>query len=57
MNTAVVNGIWTLHQLKDKGLPGLDDTDIRNRWLYECTETFTTVQEAITYLESLSPKS
>lgn len=33
--------------------PGLEDTDERNRWLCTKCKTFSTVQEAIIFLESL----
>lgn len=50
---AVQNGSRTLHNLLSEGLPTLEDTDDRNSWLYQSSKTFTTVQEAIVYLESL----
>ena len=49
----VTDEIWVLAALLDDGLPSLDDTDERNRWLCQCGKTFTTVQEAIVFLESL----
>lgn len=51
MDTAVRNGAWALQAVD--GLPMLEDNDIRNQWLYQCVKTFTTVQEAIEFLESL----
>lgn len=51
MDTAVRNGAWALRTVN--GLPTLEDNDIRNQWLYQCGKTFTTVQEAIEYLENL----
>lgn len=51
---AVQNGTRVLGNLINDGLPTLEDTDERNRWLHQSSKTFTTVQEAITYLESLS---
>ena len=51
---AVKNGAQTLHDLLGEGLPTLEDTDERNRWLCESSKTFTTVHEAILYLESLA---
>lgn len=51
MDTAVRNGAWALQAVD--GLPMLEDNDIRNQWLYQCGKTFTTVQEAIEFLESL----
>ena len=50
---AVERGGRLLAALLDDGLPSLDDTDERNRWLCQCGKTFTTVQEAIVFLESL----
>lgn len=50
---AIDNGKWTLATLMDDGLPCLEDTDIRNCWLYQGTHTFTTVHEGIEYLVSL----
>ena len=50
---AVERGGRVLAALLDDGLPSLDDTDERNRWLCQCGKTFTTVQEAIVFLESL----
>lgn len=51
--TAVVNARKTVNNLLSQGLPGLDNTDKRNEWL--CTQclTFSTVYEAIEFLESL----
>ncbi|MBQ7000477.1 MAG: RloB domain-containing protein [Oscillospiraceae bacterium] len=51
---AVKNGKKTLNNLLADGLPGLDDTDERNRWLHQSSRTFTTVQEAIVFLEQLA---
>lgn len=50
---AVKNGKKTLESLQADGLPTLEDTDERNRWLHQSSRTFTTVQEAIEFLESL----
>lgn len=50
---AVKNGRKTLENLRADGLPTLDDTDERNRWLHQSSRTFTTVQEAIEFLEEL----
>lgn len=50
---AVKNGKSTLLNLRADGLPSLDDTDERNRWLHQSSRTFTTVQEAIVFLEEL----
>ncbi len=49
--TAISNGHLTLTRLLLEGLPGLEDTDDRNRWLYLCSWTFTTVHEAIEQLK------
>lgn len=51
MDTAMVNGDWVLEHID--GLPTLEDTDERNRWLYQSALTFTTVQDALKFLESL----
>lgn len=51
METAVGNGDWVLRNVE--GLPTLEDNDIRSQWLYQCGLTFTTVQEAIEFLETL----
>ena len=50
---AVEHGYRVLATLLEDGLPSLDDTDKRNRWLCQCGKTFTTVQEAIVFLENL----
>lgn len=52
--TAVANAEKVLHNLLSSGLPGLEDTDERNQWLYTNCKTFSTVNEAITFLEELS---
>jgi len=51
--TAMVHGEKTLRNLLPEGLPGLEESDERNRWLCTQCKTFTTVHEAIAYLESL----
>lgn len=51
--TAVVNSAKTLYNLLPEGLPGLEDNDERNQWLYTNCKTFSTVHEAISYLVSL----
>ena len=51
--TAVVNAAQTVKNLLPEGLPGLEDTDERNQWLYKNCLTFSTVHEAINFLESL----
>lgn len=50
---AVANGEKTLHNLLPDGLPGMEDTDERNKWLCVNCKTFSNVYEAINYLESL----
>ena len=50
---ALGNGERTLKELTREGLPELEDTDERNRWLNFNCKTFTTVQEAIRFLEEL----
>lgn len=50
---AVSNSKKVLANLVSEGLPGLEDTDERNRWLYTNSKTFSTVHEAITFLEGL----
>ena len=52
--TAVTNAKQTVSFLLQDGLPGLDDTDERNRWLCTSCLTFSTVYEAIDFLESLA---
>ena len=51
--TAVKNAGIVLQNLLKEGMPGLEDTDERNLWLWKNCRTFSTVQEAITFLESL----
>ena len=51
--TAVANAELTVSNLLQQGLPGLDDTDERNRWLCQKCLTFSTVYEAINFLTSL----
>lgn len=51
--TAVKNAEKVMHNLLSDGLPGLEDTDERNRWLCTRCKTFSTVNEAITFLEQL----
>lgn len=42
-----------LRQVIKEGMPGLEDTDERNLWLCKNCRTFSTVQEAVSFLESL----
>lgn len=51
--TAVKNARDVLTELLQEGLPELADTDERNRWLYLSSKSFSTVFEAIVFLESL----
>lgn len=51
---AVNNAKAVLQGLLQEGLPELNDTDERNKWLYNSSQTFSTVFEAIEYLESLA---
>lgn len=50
---AVRNGQQVLSALQNEGLPMIEDTDERNRWLCQAGKTFTTVHEAIVFLENL----
>mgnify|MGYP004590544281 FL=1 len=51
--TAVIHAQQTVSNLLQQGLPGLEDTDDRNRWLCQRCLTFSTVYEAINFLTSL----
>ena len=51
--TTVKNATIVLQNLLQEGMPGLEDTDERNRWLCTKCKTFSTVQEAIVFLEGL----
>ena len=51
--TAVKNAGIVLQNLLKEGMPGLEYTDERNLWLCKNCRTFSTVQEAISFLESL----
>lgn len=50
---AVKNAEKTLYNLLQDGMPGLEDTDERNHWLCANCKTFSTVNEAISFLEGL----
>ena len=50
---AVKNAKDLFRSLLKDGLPDLIETDERDKWLYTCSKTFTTVFEAIEFLESL----
>ncbi|MCI9166458.1 MAG: RloB domain-containing protein [Oscillospiraceae bacterium] len=52
--TAIQHGTQTLDDLLADGLPDREDSDERNGWLCRSHKTFTTVQEAIQFLESCS---
>lgn len=54
--TAVKNAKEIFRSLLKDGLPDLIETDERNKWLYTCSKTFSTVFEAIEFLESLRAK-
>lgn len=47
------NGAWSLKQLGEFEWLSQQSDDIRNEWLYKTGYTFTTVHEAIEYLDSL----
>lgn len=51
--TANENAKKVLRNLLPDGLPSLEDTDERNVWLSKSSKTFSTVFEAIDYLENL----
>ena len=50
---AVKNSEMTVKNLLQDGLPGIEDSDIRNKWLCTNCKTFSNVYEAIRYLENL----
>ena len=50
---AIDNSKRTLKALVPDGLPGLEDTDIRNQWLNTKSVTFSNVYEAIEFLQGL----
>ena len=51
--TAIAHAKQTVSNLLQQGLPGLEDTDARNRWLCQKCLTFSNVYEAIDFLTSL----
>ena len=51
--TAKKNARDVLTELLQEGLPTLADTDERNRWLYYSSKSFSTVFEAVEFLELL----
>lgn len=50
---AVINAEKTVKNLLSDGLPGMEDSDLRNQWLCTNCKTFSNVYEAISYLEKL----
>lgn len=50
---AVIHSKQTVLNLLSQGLPGLEDTDERNRWLCQKCLTFSNIYEAIDFLTSL----
>lgn len=50
---AVTNARQTVFNLLQQGLPSLDDTDERNRWLCQKCLTFSNVYEAVEFLIGL----
>ncbi len=50
---AVKNASTVFNNLVSDGLPTLEDCDERNKWLTENSKTFSTVFEAVEFLESL----
>jgi hypothetical protein len=50
---ATANARRTVANLLREGLPGIEDTDERNRWLCQRCLTFSTVYEAIDFLTKL----
>lgn len=53
---AVNNAKKTVNRFLAEGMPGIEDTDERNQWLYRKCLTFSNVYEAIEFLESLERK-
>ena len=52
--TAMKNAQSNLKNMLSDGLPCLEDTDERNKWLHTECKTFSTVFEAIQYLENIN---
>ena len=52
--TAVTNAKQTIASLIQRGLPCIEDTDERNHWLCQKCLTFSTVYEAIEFLNRLN---
>ena len=51
--TAIEHTDKVMNNLLSEGLPGIEESDERNRWLHCNSKTFSTVHEAIQYLESI----
>lgn len=51
--TAIVNGSWSIQRLQSVGIPSIIDCPERNAWLFQGLKTFSTVQEALIYLQEL----
>lgn len=51
--SAIINGKWTIEQLRAESIPRDDSEDAVNEWLYKNTKSFTNVHVAIEYLEEL----
>ena len=54
-STAIENGKRTLEQLQNEGVNIAVDSAERDKALFLCKKTFTTVHEAISYLKTLPP--
>lgn len=50
---AIKNGRWTIEMVLQDWVGTDGDYDARNKWLYESGKTFTTVHEAIEFLQSM----
>jgi len=52
---ATANGAWTLERLIPEGIPstGTNSTQNRDHWLFQNQYTFTTVHEAVQFLQDL----
>ena len=50
---AIEHADKVMNNLLSEGLPGIEESDERNRWLHCNSKTFSTVHEAIRYLESI----
>ncbi len=55
--TAILNGTWSIAQLRTESVPNGDSEDAINEWLYTNSKTFSNVQDAIVFLESLRERS